>query len=70
MADMPLEVAQVIAERNLRQQHKPRTWSKKDQLDEDLWTLHDNNKGLNGQELIHGMPYGICTVCEFLRRNM
>lgn len=67
----PPEVAEVIAERQLRSQHKYRmNWSKADQRDEDMWTLHDNNQGVNGQILIHGMPYGICTVCEFLRKEI
>jgi hypothetical protein len=65
------EVAQVVAEINLRKQHKYRMgWSKADQADENMWTMHDNDEGLNGQPLTHGMPYAICTVCEFLRKAM
>jgi hypothetical protein len=65
---MHIEVAQVLAERELRSQHKyTMAWSKSDQADENMWTLHDNNKGLHGEPLIHGMPYGVCTVCEYMR---
>lgn len=68
---MEPEVAAVIADRNLRRQHKFRAgWNKADQADENMWTLHDNDMGINGQRLIHQMPYGICTVCEFLRKAM
>lgn len=61
---MDTEAAQIIAERNLRQQHKfLQHWGKADQRDENAWTRHDNEK--------HGMPYAICTVCEYLegKRN-
>ena len=66
---MDPELAAVVAEINLRKQHKYRMgWNREDQADENMWNLHDNNQGINGQTLIHGMPYGICTVCEFLRK--
>lgn len=65
----PPEVAQVVAERSLRSQHKYISgWSKADQRDENAWTRHDNNENLEGEYLFHGMPYGICTVCEFMRK--
>ena len=56
------EVAQVVAEVNLRKQHKYRMgWDKADQRDENRWTRHDSQR--------HGMPYGICTVCEYLDKK-
>jgi hypothetical protein len=56
---MDSEVAAVIAEVNLRKQHKYRMgWDKADQRDENRWTRHDLQD--------HGMPYAICTVCEYL----
>lgn len=55
------EVAAVVAEINLRNQHKPRSWSKRDQADEDAWTKHDREN--------HAMPYAICTVCEYQGSN-
>lgn len=62
-------LAAVVAERNLRRQHKYRLgWNKADQADENMWTMHDSNKGLWGEHLVHGMPYAICTVCEYLRK--
>jgi hypothetical protein len=65
---MDAEVAQIIAERNLRQQHKFRmNWGKSDQRDENAWTKHDSNIGPRGEHLVHGMPYGICTVCEYMK---
>jgi hypothetical protein len=63
----PDEAAQ-LADMNLRRQHKFRDrWNRYDQADENMWRLHDSELGLNGQRLVHGMPYGICTVCEHLR---
>jgi hypothetical protein len=56
---MDPEVAAVVAEINLRRQHKYRNnWNKEDQRDENRWTRHDNDK--------HGMPYAICNMCEYL----
>ena len=68
---MEPEVEAVIAENNLRRQHKYRNgWNRADQRDENLWTMHDNMVGLSGQYLNHNMPYALCTVCEFLRKAM
>lgn len=56
---LPPEVAQLAAERALRSQRKySLRWNKADQADENRWTRHDEQR--------HGMPYGICTVCEYL----
>jgi hypothetical protein len=64
-------LAALVAEKNLRRQHKYRLgWNRADQLDENMWTRHDNNQGLGGEHLVHGMPYGICTVCEYLRKKV
>jgi hypothetical protein len=52
------DAVEVIRERELRSQHKYLTkWNQYDQADEDAWTVHDRDN--------HGMPYAICTVCEY-----
>lgn len=56
------EVAQVVAEMQLRRQHRfLQNWCRADQRDENMWTRHDDEG--------HAMPYGICTVCEYLRNK-
>lgn len=52
-------VAQVIAERNLRSQHKyTMQWSKADQRDENRWTTHDNEHAKQ-----YGYRYATCPLC-------
>lgn len=65
----PPEVAAAMADVNLRRQHKYRNgWSRADQRDQNAWERHDSNEDLWGNPLVHGMPYGICTICEYLRK--
>lgn len=53
------EQQQVIAERNLRQQHKYTTqWNKADQNDENRWTKHDNEHAHQ-----YGYRYATCPIC-------
>lgn len=60
---MHSEVAKVVAEVNLRRQHKFRDgWNLADQTDQDWWEWHDH--------MSHDMPYGICTVCEYWRKRV
>lgn len=51
---MDRELAEAIAERELRNQHRPMPWTKKDQEDEDRWTEHDR---------AHLGPYALCVNC-------
>ena len=53
---VPFEVAQMIADRELRRQHKPRSMSKADKADETRWTNHDNKHDRN-------TPYAVCGLC-------
>jgi hypothetical protein len=55
------EVAQVVAEINLRKQHKYRMgWSKADQRDENQWTIHDDQL----HEKLIGLRYAECWICH------
>lgn len=58
---MDPELADAYAERDFRQLHKNKTWSRRDQADQNGWERHDHER--------HGMPYAICTVCEYLRNK-
>jgi len=54
------EVAALVAERELRSQHKyTQRWNKSDSSDEAAWTAHDRN-----HEKQLGIPYGICPLCH------
>lgn len=66
---MDQDLADAYAERDFRQLHKRRTWSIRDQADENAWTRHDNDEDLGGEYLFHGMPYAICVICEYLRKK-
>lgn len=56
---MDPELAAVVAENNLRRQHKFRNgWGKADQRDQNKWERHDSNPRL------HKEPYGICKLCH------
>lgn len=53
------EVAQLMAERSLRSQHKyTMQWSKADQRDENKWTIHDNEHAHQ-----YGYRYATCPIC-------
>ena len=57
---MEPEVAQVVAEVNLRRQHKYRMgWSKADQADENRWTRHDEQH----HEYLIDRRYAECWLC-------
>jgi hypothetical protein len=51
------EVAEVIAERALRNQHVRQTWNSADQRDYNRWSLHDSKPE------DHPYPYAICPKC-------
>jgi hypothetical protein len=56
----PPEVAQVVAERSLRSQHKYISgWSRADQRDENAWTIHDNEHAHQ-----YGYRYATCPFCH------
>ncbi len=53
------EQAQIVAERNLRQQHRyTMNWGRADQIDENRWTLHDNEHASQ-----YGYRYATCPIC-------
>lgn len=56
--DMDEELLEVIRSRELRSQHIPRTMSKWEKFDENLWTLHDNE---------HTGTYIGCGTCELMK---
>ena len=56
---MEPEISAVIAETNLRRQHKYRSgWNKADQADENRWTKHDRE-----HEKQLGFRYSTCPLC-------
>lgn len=56
---MDPELAEAYAERDFRMMHKDRTWTKRDQADQDGWEKHDNEGHLI---LIH-RNYKQCWLC-------
>lgn len=54
------ELADAYAERDFRQLHKRKTWSKTDQADQNSWELHDDQL----HEKLIGMRYAECWICH------
>lgn len=58
---MDQALAAVVAENNLRRQHKYRAgWNKADQFDQNKWEHHDSHPQT------HKVPYGICMLCHYV----
>lgn len=57
---MDPDLADAYAERDFRALHKNRTWSPRDQADQDGWTRHDAQL----HEKLIGMRYAECWICH------
>lgn len=57
---MDKDLADAYAERDFRQLHKRRTWSKQDQADQDGWETHDNE----GHFILIDENYATCWLCH------
>jgi hypothetical protein len=54
------DLADARAESDFRQLHKHKTWSKRDQADQNGWELHDAQL----HEKLIGMRYAECWICH------
>lgn len=57
---MDPDLADAYAEHDFRQLHKRKTWSVRDQADQNGWENHDEQR----HESLIGMRYGECWLCH------